>query len=48
MFILEEIKKFIKLNKKIIFKKKTDGYLLTVDRGLHDHVIRNSIISSDL
>ena len=46
MFILNEIKKFVKLNKKIIFRKKTNSYLLTVDRGLHDHVIRNSIISS--
>ena len=46
MLILTEIKKFIKLNKKIIFKKNTKKIALTIDRGLHDHIIRNSIIST--
>ena len=46
MLILNEIKKFIKFNKKIIFKKNTNNIAIAIDRGLHDHIIRNSIISA--
>ena len=46
MFILNQIKKFIKSNKKIIFKKNTSKVALAIDRGLHDHIIRNSIVGA--
>lgn len=44
--ISAQIKKFIELNKNIIFKKNTKKIAMVIDRGLHDHIIRSSIVGA--
>lgn len=44
--ISAQIKRFIELNKNIIFKKNTKKIAIAIDRGLHDHIIRSSIVGA--